>query len=145
MINNLKTLADFFLKSKQNNDKSYRKDFVYSKHNDVLKKIFNSSDDKLFEKLILADKAEMAKYIIIYKTYLKTNGHEFQSIEKLQKEKKNKKVFKALMTLCNTYENFSIKWNNQVVDAVGIRTCLYCNREYIITQLSHIDSSKNTN
>lgn len=132
MINNLKTLADFFLKSKQNNDKSYRKDFVYSKHNDVLKKIFNSSDDKLFEKLILADKAEMAKYIIIYKTYLKTNGHEFQSIEKLQKEKKNKKVFKALMTLCNTYENFSIKWNNQVVDAVGIRTCLYCNREYII-------------
>jgi len=133
MINNLKVLANSFLESKKNKDKiTYHGSFVYSKHNKILKTIFNSSDDKLFEKLILADKVEMEKYISLYKAYLKTNGHGLKSIEKLQKEKKNKKVFKTLLVLHNTYGNFSQEWNNKIVDAVDTRTCLYCNREYII-------------
>lgn len=132
MKNNLKVLANSFLKTKQNKDETYNKKFVYSKFNNSLKTIFNYSDDKLFEKLILADNTEIKRYISLYKTYLKTNGHEFKSIEKLQKERKNKKVFKELLALHNTYENFSKDWNNRIVDTIGTRTCLYCNREYII-------------
>jgi 5-methylcytosine-specific restriction endonuclease McrA len=133
MINNLQALAYSFLDSKKNTNKTtYHGKFVYSKHNDTLKKIFNSSDDKLFEKIILADKNEMKKYISIYKAFLKTNGHKFLSIKKLQEEKNNKEEFKELLALYNTYENFSKEWNNKIVDTVGTRTCLYCNREYII-------------
>jgi 5-methylcytosine-specific restriction endonuclease McrA len=131
-LNNLKNLAFEFLISKKTKMGKYRADFNYSKHNNTLKIIFNSSDDNLFEKLILADKTEIKKYISLYRAYLKANGHSFKSIEKLQKEKKNKKVFKALLALHNTYENFFKVWNNKIVDALDTRTCLYCNREYII-------------
>jgi 5-methylcytosine-specific restriction endonuclease McrA len=130
--NNLEKLALEFLNSKKNKDKSYRADFVYSKHIDILRIIFNSTDDKLFEKLILANKKEIQQYISKYKDYLKNNNLEFKSIEKLAKENSSNSIFQALLALHNTYENFSKDWNNKIVDVVGTRTCLYCNREYII-------------
>lgn len=130
--NNLKKLASDFLDSKKNEDKSYRADFTYSKHNDTLKIIFSSLDDNLFEKLILADKREMQQYIFQYKKYLRSNNFEFKSIKKLENENSSNVIFQNLLSMHNTYENFSSKYNNQIVDAVATRTCLYCNREYVI-------------
>ncbi len=130
--NNLKKLASDFLDSKKNNDKSYRANFVYSKHNDILKTIFNSSDDKLFEKLILANKQELQQFISKYKDYLRKNNFEFKSIKELVKENSSNPIFQVLLALHNAYENFSKDWNNKIVDVIETRTCLYCNREYII-------------
>lgn len=130
--NNLKKLALEFLDSRKNNDKTYSKKFVYSRHNNALKIIFNSSDDKLFEKLILADKKEMEKYISIYKKYLQKNKFKFKSIKDLAIEHKTNDEIQNLLTLYKYYKSFSTDWNNKIVDAVGTRTCLYCNREYII-------------
>lgn len=138
--NNLKKLASDFLDSKKNKDKSYRADFTYSKHNDILKIIFSSLDDNLFEKLILADKQEMQQYIFQYKKYLRSNNFEFKSIKKLEDENSSNVIFQNLLSMHNTYENFSSKYNNQIVDAVGTRTCLYCNREYIINYTDKTDT-----
>jgi len=138
--NNLNILVSMFLNSKKNKDQSYAKDFPFSKHNDTLKKIFKSSDNKLFEKIILADRDEIKKYISQYKDFLQTNGYEFKSIEKLQKENKRKKIFKDLLALHNYYTSFSKIWNNQIVDAVDTRTCLYCNREYIINYTANSET-----
>lgn len=135
MINQakIKDLANEFLTSKKNKDKKkYNGNFVYSEHNSTLEKIFNINDDKLFEKLITANKAEMEKYILLYKEYLISKNYTFQSIKKLVKDFPQEEIFKDLLGLYNTYENFSTKWNYKIVDAIGTRTCLYCNREYII-------------
>jgi len=130
--NNLQSQAQSFLSSKKTDKQVYRADFAYSKYNNTLKTIFNSSDDKLFEKIITADKIEIQKYIRLYKKYLQSNGYEFKSIKKLHKQYERKKVFKDLLALHNTYAHFSTEWNNKIVNAVGTKTCLYCNREYII-------------
>lgn len=135
----MKNLAKKFLESKKNKDKFYSKKFAYSKYNKTLEKIFDIKDDFLFEKIILADKKEMEKYIILYKEYLNKNGFELKSIEILQKEKKRIKVLKELVSLYKYYDSFRKEWNSKIVDAVNTRTCLYCNREYII---NYNDSSK---
>lgn len=121
-----------FLNSKRKKDLNYRKDFVYFKYNDILEQIFDVKDEKLFEKIIGANKKEIDKYIINYKEYLNSQNIEFQSIEKMREGKKRNKVLKALLSLHNTYENFASEWNEKIVDAIGTRTCLYCNREYVI-------------
>jgi len=132
MINKITTLSHEFLTSKKNKDTTYSKKFVYAKYNKTLEKIFAIKDDFLFEKIILADKKEIEKYIVLYKEYLNKNGYELKSIEKLHKENKRINVFKELLCLHNCYDSFRKDWNSRIVDVVDTRTCLYCNREYII-------------
>lgn len=138
-MNSLKNLAKEFLKSKKNNDNTYRKDFSYSKYNRTLEKILGIKDNLLFEKVILANKEELEFYIRKYIVFLKDNEYELKSIEKLVKENKRKKIFKELFSLHNTYSSFSVNWNKKIVNNLNTRTCLYCNREYIV---NFIDSGK---
>ncbi|MGD9653735.1 MAG: HNH endonuclease [Sulfuricurvum sp.] len=119
-------------KTKTSGFKNYDASFPYSKYNDTLKSIFNSDDDLLFEKLILADKKQMEVYIQRYCDYLSLNGYKIKNIKSLKEENKNNDIFENLFALYNYYPSFSAKWNNKIVDVVDTRTCLYCNREYII-------------
>ena len=72
-----------------------------------------------------------------YKDFLQKNSNELKSIKKLKEENPTIAIFENLLALYNTYGNFSSKWNNQIVDTVGTRTCLYCNREYIVNYTSN--------
>ena len=134
MINKfqIEKLAKEFLESKETKTKRYRKDFIYYKNNKTLEKIFDLKDDNLFEKVILADKNKLEFYIEKYIEYLTDNGFQLKSIETLHTENKRNKVFKELLALHNTYPNFSTEWNKEIVNTINTRTCMYCNREYII-------------
>lgn len=131
--NKIEILAINFLYSKINADGTYRKDFLFSKHNKILEKIFNEKNKNLFEKIILADKVTMEKYIQKYKIYLLNNNLEFKSIEALSKANKRNKTLKALLELYKSYSSFSKNWNYQIIQAIGVKTCLYCNRESILS------------
>ena len=139
MINKfqIEKLAKEFLESKKTKIKRYRTDFVYSKYNKTLETIFETKDSHLFEKIVLANKNELESYIKKYVNYLHKNNYELKSIETLSKENKRKKIFKELLSLHNTYTNFSTDWNKKIVDIVNTRTCLYCNREYVINYVDN--------
>ena len=141
MINkfNLEKLAKEFLESKKTTKNKYRVDFVYSKYNKTLETIFEIKDSNLFEKVILANKNELEFYIKKYINYLNKNNYELKSIETLCKDNKRKKIFKELLFLHNTYTNFSTDWNKKIVDIAKTRTCLYCNREYVINYVDGND------
>ena len=145
MINKfgIEKLAKEFLESKKTKTNKYRTNFVYSKYNKTLETIFEIKDSNLFEKVILANKKELELYIKKYINYLNKNNYELKSIETLSKENKRKKIFKELLLLHNTYENFSTNWNKKIVDIINTRTCLYCNREYVINYVDN-DNTKTT-
>jgi len=145
MINkfHLEKLAKEFLESKKTKKNKYRANFVYSKYNKTLETIFEIKDSNLFEEVILANKNKLELYIKKYVNYLNKNNYELKSIETLSKENKRKKIFKELLLLHNTYENFSTNWNKKIVDIINTRTCLYCNREYVINYVDN-DNTKTT-
>lgn len=139
MINkfHLEKLAKEFLESRKTKKNKYRANFVYSKYNKTLETIFEIKDSNLFEEVILANKNKLELYIKKYVNYLNKNNYELKSIETLSKENKRKKIFKELLLLHNTYENFSTNWNKKIVDIINTRTCLYCNREYVINYVDN--------
>lgn len=140
MMNDLDSLAREFLESKKKNDNTYRKDFSYAKYNKTLEKILNIKDDLLFEKVILANKKDLEFYISKYIKYLRDNKYELKSIDTLSKENEKDDIFKELLSLHNTYTSFSSIWNKRIVDNIDTRTCLYCNREYVINFIDSVES-----
>ncbi len=134
MIDKISKLANNFLHTKpKNKDGFYNKQFTFAKYNNTLKTIFESNDDKLFEKVILANQNEMKIYIKKYKKYLKKNHLDFVSITKLSKNNNDNEILKKLLSLHNVYNNFSKNWNYKIINTLNIQTCLYCNREGILT------------
>ncbi|MCV6606594.1 MAG: HNH endonuclease [Campylobacterales bacterium] len=122
--------ADFqnFIKNK---DSKYNSKF--QKFNTLLEKVFNEEDNSLIEKIIFADHTTMENYIKKYKNYLRTNNHDFISIETLcKKENEPTNILKELLELYNYYKTFLDRWNYQIVKELNINTCCYCNRESVL-------------
>lgn len=140
MINKINDLSKEFLDTKKTKKNEYRKDFTYSTCNNSLEVIFNTKDNFLFEKIILADRETIIKYIELYKKYLSDNGFEHLSIDALQKKYPQNILFKGLLKLHNFYDSFSSGWNYKIVKSLNIKACLYCNRESIL----HFNGSKTT-
>ncbi len=140
----ISNLTKEFLKTKKNKDNTYAKNFAFSTYNKTLKIIFESKDDKLFEKIILANNEKIKEYIGKYKKYLEKNNLSLtDSIKKLLEENKEDEVLKDLWKLHNVYDSFSSSWNYKIVQKLNIQTCLYCNRENILT-FKNIDNSIQT-
>jgi len=132
MINKINTLSKEFLSTKKTLKNEYYKSFTYSKYNNSLEVIFDTTDNFLFEKIILADRKTILEYINLYKKYLSNNGFKHLSIEALQKKYPQDIIFVELLKLHNFYDSFSKDWNYKIVKTLNIKACLYCNRESIL-------------